>query len=364
MCSAALTCAWLSLGAGCSVDVSGTASDEPFDEAGSPVADSFGAPLDTATARDSTLPVDAELLDTASPPDGTPPPDTTPPPDGMPPPDTTPPPDSTPPPPDTTPPPPDGSTCDLSACGGAPGTAKLAALVDATIACPAGFKSTDVVEAMSGDGCGCACTLSAGTCPSNAAVSTTFSDDGSCGNNGDVLTTGGCKALATGVGFAGTHFGASVPPPGGVACAAVRTTNKAVQTRTLHLCVPNTGTCFAAVCAAPFAECIEVAGACPSGYPTSRKVGSDLSITCAACTCATTTGKCGGTIEFASNSTCGGTKVSFPVDGGCSSVPGGTGTVRSFTYTPSGPTGSGCAPSFTAAPGTTTLGGPRSFCCR
>jgi hypothetical protein len=339
MCSALAALAILE---GCSLDTSGSASDDSLGDGGvdsafgidSSTIDSHFA-IDTASGTDAPTDTPIDTITTA---------------------------------PDTKP---ESPTCDTSACGTPSGTPKRMALVDRTVACPAGFKQTDVVEAMAGDACSCACTLAAPTCGAHVDIPTAFSDDGSCSGTGATLhpmTSGGCVNF----GFSGalhSDFSATPPAPTGGGCTAKPTIDPSKITAQTRLCEPMAGACFGDVCGAPFDECIEVGGACPSDYPNAHTIATSIGATCPSCDCTFSKGSCTGVIDFYSATDCGtGTKITLAASGACVPVPGssigGGRTVQSYDYVPSTPTGDGCAPSFDTDPGAPTFGGPRNLCCR
>lgn len=343
----------VSLALGCSLESSGSASDDPFADAGVDTNPIFGGDSSNVDAGADTRPIIEGGSDTTPPPDTTPSPDTTPTPDTTPLPDTL----------DTAP---ETPLCDVTACASPPSGAKRMALVDRATACPSGFKSSDVVETKSGDACTCSCGMTSPTCPGNGDIATSYSSDASCGTTGATLHSSGsgaCNSLGGGGSFGGSHFGATALGPTGGSCSAKPAKDVAAITKPMRLCELQTG-CMGDVCGAPFDECVETSGACPSGYGAPHQIGASLDVTCPACDCTLASGTCSGTIDFFSNGSCGGTKTTFAVDGSCPSVPGGTGTLWSFKYTPNPVSGASCGPSFTSDPGTPSLGGTRTLCCR
>jgi len=261
---------------------------------------------------------------------------------------------------------PESPTCDTTACGTPPAGAKRLALVDRSVACPADFKQTDVVEAKSGDACGCGCTLGpAPTCAAKVDIATYFSDDGSCGMTGTTLrptARGACVSL----GFTGTlhaDFSATLPPPVGGACAKTPTSDASKITAPKRICEPMAGACFGDVCGGAFDECFESAGPCPADYPTAHKIGGSLTVTCPACDCGVDVGTCTGSLDFFSGPGCTGTKNTLAANGACVPV-GGAKSVQSYDYVPGAPTGAGCTPSFDTDPGTPSIAGARNLCCR
>ena len=337
------------LAAGCSLDTSGASSDVPLGDTGGDSTIGFGdGGLDTApafdtrpneTAIDSFVGVDS-IVATDSGAETITTPDTG----------------------------PESPTCDTTACATPPAGAKRLALVDRSVACPTGFKQTDVVEAKSGDGCGCSCTLTAPTCAAKIDLPTAYSDDGSCGNVGATLhpvTSGTCVDL----GFTGnlhSDFSATPPAPTGGSCAKSGTSDATAITAQKRICEPMAGACFGDVCGGAFDECIETAGACPSAYPNPHTIGTSVGVTCPPCNCTLTAGTCTGTVDFFSGACAGGsgtgTKITLAANGTC--VAASTKSVQSYDYVPNPVGGAGCTPSYTTDPGTPTIGGPRTLCCR
>ncbi len=260
----------------------------------------------------------------------------------------------------------DGSTCSVTACGALPAGAKRVALVDRTVACPPGFTATDVVEARDGNGCTCGCALSTSpTCPGAGAIATKYGTTAACGSTGATITST-ASGTCTSLGFSGSlssFFQATAPAPVGGACTASPTSDKAAVTRPRRLCEPGPTACAGDMCKTPFTECIEVTGACPATFPNVRTVGTDVILTCPACTCGTSA-TCTGKLTFYGNAGCGGGGTTLAVNGTCVSVPSSADSVSSFKYAPDAPTGASCTKSFDAAPGTRTFVGQRNLCCR
>jgi hypothetical protein len=140
-------------------------------------------------------------------------------------------------------------TCDESACAVVPTSAQRVALVDRTSACPAGWTSTDVVQAKAGDGCACSCVLTTSpTCPANVNMATSYSDTAGCGSTGAVIKPSG-SGVCTNLGFSGNlraYFSATPPGPAGGAATATVGTDPAAISRPRRLCVPPAGSCSAA----------------------------------------------------------------------------------------------------------------------
>jgi hypothetical protein len=266
-------------------------------------------------------------------------------------------------PPDTTLPPDTADACVESACGALPSGAKRMALVDRTVACPAGFTSTDVVEAKPGDACACSAALTSPTCPGKGSIATWYSGGAGCGSSGTTITssgTGACMGLG---GTLSNYFKATPPGPTGGGCPTTVTPDKTVVSSAKRLCEATA--CAGAICGtSPFLECVEGGGACGGAFPNAHTIGTDLSVTCPACSSALTSGTCTGTLDFYTGSGCTGTMTAYPVDGTCVAVTGSK-SVATFTYTPSAVTGASCgAPTYTKAPGTPVFTGTRNLCCR
>jgi len=322
----ALVLILLATASGCAFERAGTAGDDNEFIA---TADTSVPPTDTYVELDDTFSPDTELAETA----------------------------------DTKPA--DGSTCNESVCGKLPTTTtKRVALVDRSVACPPGFKSTDLLEAKDGMACSCSCNLNAApVCPGAGALTTATSMD--CTTAGPTLGSAGSNLCSTIVGGAAiaNGFKATAPPPLGGACGAMPKTDTTAVTRQRRLCEPNAGTCAAPICAgSPFLECIEHAGACPAEFPSPRVVGTSASVTCPSCTC-TMSATCTGKISFFATA-CTGTATTFAVDGTCNMVTGGPGTYPNFKYVPNAPTAAICNASFASAPGTRTVLGQRNLCCK
>jgi hypothetical protein len=263
----------------------------------------------------------------------------------------------------------DTSTCNESACGALPTSAtKRVALVDRTIACPAGFKATDIVEAKGeGDGCVCGCSSAPPACPGYGSIATYYSSGAGCGSTGATLYSVGtsvCSTTGTGGVVLANNFKATAPAPVGGACGGKPSTDGSAVARPRRICEPNAGTCAAPICGTPFLECIEVTGACPAPFNNPRTIGTNVVVSgCPACTCSLSGATCTGTISF-SGTACTGTATTLPVDGSCVAVPSGTGTFTNFKYTPNAVMGATCTPSYTTAPGTRTFISQRNLCCR
>jgi hypothetical protein len=348
----------------CSLDTSGSAPDiEAFDDSGATLSDSAIFPGDDATTPDVDVPdegfdttitdtgVDTDMpIDTGTPDTGTPDtgtPDTGTPDTGM---------------PDT------GPTCDTTMCADPMG-AKRVALVDRTKACPPGFVQTDVVEDKGGDACTCSCGITNPTCPGTGDLKTKYGTTGSCeGGAGLTLNPGGtdvCTGLGTASGGSlASYFGADAPAPVGGACGANPMSNKGAIVNPLRLCEALASTCEKPICGGAFTECIETAGSCPTAYPNARTVGGDIALACPACSCTLDRGACSGTIQFFANPTCGMKVGDFDADGGCAASDHGGETVKSFKYHPGMVKGQSCTPSFATSPGTRSVIGPRTLCCR
>lgn len=329
--------------AGCALDKAGTAGDEPFlDEDARPDAALAETPADAEidtsapdttdddTSAPDTLVADTYVVDTLMP-------------DG------------------------DGSTCNETACGAPlPSGAKRVALVDRGIACPPGFKATDVVEGKTGDGCTCSCTVAvAPLCPSTGSVQIHHGTSATCATTGNVLYPPG-SGVCMPLGFPGVvadYVRLTPPAPLGGACVPASTADKNAVVRPRRLCEPLSGTCAAAICASPFTECIEYAGACPTAFPNAVPVGSDAYVTCPTCTCSISA-TCTGTLSLFNTAGCGGTAIPIPADDVCRSQPSAGASVSHYKYAANPPAGPACKASFTAAPGTRTIIGQRNLCCR
>lgn len=260
--------------------------------------------------------------------------------------------------PDTPPP------CDESKCGVVPGGAKHYGLVDRSTPCPAGYTQTDVVEASGTDGCTCSCAIGAKpTCPGNGTIPTAYGGTATCGSTGSLLTSAGTDVCAN-LGFTGSldkFFKGTPPAPLGGTCTVTPKTDKPAVTRNRRLCEPKAGTCAAPICNTPFVECVETTGACPTGFPNARTVGSDFVLTCPACTCGVTA-SCSGTLTLYKDADCKGPTTALAVDGSCVTAADGT-NVSSFKYAPK-PAVASCSTSFTTAPGTRSFIAARQLCCR
>lgn len=255
--------------------------------------------------------------------------------------------------------------CTESACGSPlPTGAKRMALVDRAIACPAGFKSTDVYEATSGNGCGCSCaTTTQPTCPATGGLVTAYGDGGSCGSAGLTLSplgSGTCTALGTS-GTTHTNFKGTAPPGYGGTCSTTPVVDKNAVARPRRLCEPLPGTCAGPMCGAPFDECIEWGGTCPTNFPNARTIGNDVTLSCPYCGCSVTP-ICTGQLTLFGGTTCTGTAVTkVAVNNTC--VSSAVGSVGSYQYVPDA-AGSTCSPTFNYAAGTRTMVVQRNLCCR
>lgn len=184
---------------------------------------------------------------------------------------------------------------------------------DRGAACPGGFDASDVVEnPMPGAGsCACgACAFSGTTCTSGALVSK-YSSDTTCNGTGSNLQGNGGNCFAFNGQFIST-YAAMLPPtavPGTCSAAGVAVRAN-VATKDARVCSPRPGACLDALCAAPpaLAVCVAADGdvPCPTSAPNRHLVGSDVALTCAACTC-TTQATCTGTVTFYSGADCTGT---------------------------------------------------------
>jgi hypothetical protein len=306
---------------GCSLDAAGTAGDLTDASAGDVAIGSDGAQLDSIFVLDDTAPEDTTPLDTAPP-------------------------------------------CDESTCGMPPTSAKRVALVDRSVACPAGFDSTDVVEETSGDGCGCSCSIAAApSCPAAGGIATSYGDSPACATAGPTLIavdSSTCSSFGSGSTLPG-YVRATPPGPVGGACGPSPSTKDVSRPR--RICEPRAGTCAEPICRSPFVECIEIAGSCPSSFPTARRIGTSASVSCPACTCALSA-TCTGTFTLYDKGCTGSISASIRADGTCIAMPGaGTSGYSDFKYVPNTPTAS-CAASYASSPGTRTFVGERNLCCK
>lgn len=258
----------------------------------------------------------------------------------------------------------DSPPCDESKCGAVPTGAKHVGLVDRSVPCPAGWTQTDVVEANGADGCSCSCAVGAKpTCPGNGAIATAYGGSAACGSTGLTLTstaTDACGNLGV-TGSTDKFFKGTAPAPIGGTCTATPKTDKPAVQRNRRLCEPKAGSCQAPICSTPFVECVEVAGACPAGFPNARTVGTDFTLSCPTCTCGLSA-SCSGTLTLYKDNDCKGPTTTLTVDGTCVPATDGV-TVSSFKYKPS-PATTSCAPSFTTAAGARTFVLPRQLCCK
>ena len=184
---------------------------------------------------------------------------------------------------------------------------------DRATACPAGFDAADVVEEPTPGAGSCACgtcAFSGTTCTTGALVSK-YSSDNTCNGTGDNLQGNGGNCYAISGQFISTY--AAMLPPTAVAgsCSAPGVGIRAnVTTKDARVCTPRSDACLDALCAPPaaLAACVAASGdvACPAPLPNRHLVGSDVTLTCAACTC-TTQATCTGTVTFYSGAGCTGT---------------------------------------------------------
>ena len=337
---------------GCSVDSAGIADDQSFGDAegdtanggsdSAPAIDTGtilptdGAPSDTSVAPD-TFALDS-ALDSA--------PDVVPPDVG-----------------------PEVPLCDLSSCATPPAGARRVGLVDRGVACPPGFKASDVFEPLAGaDACSCACGLKSPTCPAAGSIATGYGKTDSCelspGRSLGVAGSGVCAGLTPAGGFGAFFKATPLGPPSGGSCSVTLKADKGAGSQPLRLCEPNPTTCEAPICATAFTECIELSGACPSDYGTPRIVAADVTVSCPPCNCTLSSGTCAGRLDFFGGDGCAGTKTSLVADDSCVGVPAGAGTIKSYSYFPDPPSGASCAASYTTDVGTRTPVAPKQLCCR
>ncbi len=346
--------------AGC-LGTQGSYADEPTGLDSAPVETSSGddggvdgSPTDTSTGSDTGAGTDTSTETSTSSDTGVD--------------DTAPPTDSTPP-PDTTPVDTGDTGCDESKCGALPTGAKRIAIVDRTVACPAGWTSTDVVDGSGADACACSCAVGVKpTCAGTGSISTGYGSTSACSSTGGTVYSPAadvCGSFGGSVSIFDYFLGKPLGPLGGT-CTPSLKTDKPAATRTRRLCEPKAGMCAGPLCeGTPFLECIELtaAGSCPAPFTRPRTLGSDFIVSCPTCTCGVNA-SCTGTLTFYDKGGCTGASVAVTVDGSCVAVPGGAkGGLETFKYKPD-PVVASCTSSYASAPGTKTYITPRQLCCR
>ena len=229
----------------------------------------------------------------------------------------------------------------------------------------------DVSEGISAPAatCTCGCDVTASTC---STLHLTVGNDSTCSNETKQVENGtACSNLSATIATkpgdqiaaTGAPSGGGCTPDAGTALPAITFGN---QGRICELAVAP-GACDQGMCVpspAPYGACVRHAGAlaCPAGYPVAHQVGTTVADTrgCSACTCGFDAGACGGSLVIAQNGGCNQGAQTIPVNGTCTSVPGGM--YKSFAYTPIAASAT-CTPSTTAPTGDASFSDLATICC-
>lgn len=242
-------------------------------------------------------------------------------------------------------------------------------------------------QTFSSGGASCVCGCGNATGGVCAGGSATLYDSADCSS----LTSGtvggtGCYSVSSGAGnVAASAIGTPADPSSMGTCAPAVSASIGLPTWSdaAEYCAtgPAFGGCGAqAVCVprpptgfAPEA-CVLAAGTqtCPSAYPVSKTWYTSLSdnraCTAAGCSCGLPTGgKCGGTMRFHSDPSCGATTTvrSFPLDGTCKNLQLSAGEAKSLDFSATGPAGGKCvAAGVGTVTGTVAPSGANTICCQ
>ena len=338
----------------CGLDVAGTASIDATDGDASPAIDGGVPPID-GSAADGDQPSDAGTApdaDAALPP-----------------------------------PPIDASGCDAAAgCVVVPtGWTVVAFEPTRSASCPTGFADAgplDVVEGPTAPPSACACEGCAVTTqPSCAsgAVQVFFDTGGpmTCALPGVPAQNANNPAGSCGTdmytGAVGTFDVKYVPPPpSGGACAAQGLVEKQNVTYAASERLCNADSLVAAGCKgsdctptlpAPFKACIAGAGnqSCPAPYTDAHHIGTDVTYTCSACSCAVTA-TCTGTMTLYTDTGCTMGAHSLAADGVCRGS-GKNGPFNSYRYTGNSPSNVTCQAGLVPPPTGLTLTNQLTVCC-
>jgi hypothetical protein len=247
--------------------------------------------------------------------------------------------------------------------------------------CPNGFAQagpTDVFEGPNvANACACpACTVTQKPDCASGAVKVFYDNGGgACASAGvpsqNNNNPGGQCGTDLFKGSATTDAKFVPPgPTGSASCTAAGQMNRqkvtfASKARVCRPDSPASAKCMGNQCtpqlAAPYVACIQAAGnaSCPSPFTSQHDVGTDVAVTCAACTCSATA-TCSGTMTYYTDVACQNGATPFPADGLCHA----SGTTQSFSsYKYAGVATVACTIGIPPAAQSTTLVGKQTLCC-
>lgn len=227
------------------------------------------------------------------------------------------------------PPPADCSKTTCDALGLAAPSFTQVAFGDAADACPSGFDATDVIEGPSvkNGSCGCGACVTQGTsCNTGKMRSSWSAGPGACDNAGAAtdVVSGECHSNYNGKWISNYASEAAPAPTLGTCRAPGVGLRDQVAADAKRICTRRTETCPGAMCALPgkLQVCLSAAGDvdCPKGTK-KHVVASDVTMTCADCTC-DATAVCGGAITWWNNSSssCTGNPTGTIAAGACVQV--------------------------------------------
>ena len=255
-------------------------------------------------------------------------------------------------------------TCGPGACGAPAGFSPVLFAANRNNACPAQLTTSDVLSdpVPEAKACKCDCAVTQPpSCLPQPLAHLVDGDGGTCSVSGTTFVAdGGCNTQGYTTLSPHWQAGPFAPAaPGACTSSATPDTSK-VQSTAARLCVdPSCATCAAP---AGFQICYAAPGvvACPSGM-TSHQVGTDVTVSCGACSACSVTGACEGEVDFFSDLGCKTQVGAAEIDGGCN----GTGAsgftlVRSFRYIP---TLTSSCNAGTASPTGASLTAPTTLCC-
>lgn len=256
------------------------------------------------------------------------------------------------------------------------GWTRVGLAASAATSCPSGYNPFDGIESPTAPPSACTCgacaITTAPSCASGAVVSTIDNSSGAamCNNAGATAnntTAGACLSWGGSVSLA-KHIESAPPASTGGACTSAGVANRgAVVTVAARECTPSAAACEATLCGADAGvnECIAKNGdqACPPGpFATKHLVGSDFTLACSACGCATSA-TCKGTLVVATDNACTANTVDLVVDGTCRTPPSVGGSYGFYKYV--GALNTQACNTTTASGATVGVtASPRTICCR
>ncbi len=261
--------------------------------------------------------------------------------------------------------------CDLSKCAIiVPQDFRLVtASNNRAVACPAGWKSTDVVsDPVAGSACSCACNVTGQPDCTGGDVQRLRDGLNQCGQAATTLTVtgnGACDPFNNfTIALQSQHYETIAPKAKGGACQFdAKPDPTKVKTVDGRLCEPPTS-CQGEIC--KMAQvCVAHAGDvdCPADYPNKRLVGSDVTVECSSCSGGCNLkSECTGTLSLYNDQNCTQGKTDFTADSTCKPAPISTGNYASASYQGSvkSATCDGVVPTST---GTPKLGQETTVCC-